>query len=197
MAHAVGPAALWHRALPQLVSARSVIITGPTGVGKVGLPVPSDTAPAASRWSGASRTPHRRGSLGCNTCAAATGFDDKIISMYARGMSTREIQGHLRDLYGIDVSPDLISAVTDAVLEEVTEWQNRPLEALYPLKWVSTTIRRARIGSRMACQADERTGNLSEFPRSKAEIQGWFAGIALARSRIRRCRLTVVETHFR
>ena len=53
--------------------------------------------------------------------------------MYARGMSTREIQGHLRDLYGIDVSPDLISAVTDAVLEEVTEWQNRPLEALYPL----------------------------------------------------------------
>ena len=49
-------------------------------------------------------------------------------------------------------------------------------------KWVSTTIRRARIGSRMACQADER--NLSELPRSKAEIQGWFAGIALARSRI-------------
>ena len=48
-------------------------------------------------------------------------------------MSTREIQGHLRDLYGIDVSPDLISAVTDAVLDEVTEWQNRPLEALYPL----------------------------------------------------------------
>lgn len=61
------------------------------------------------------------------------GFDEKIISMYARGMTTREIQGHLRDLYGIDVSPDLVSAVTDAVLEEVTEWQNRPLEALYPL----------------------------------------------------------------
>jgi putative transposase len=61
------------------------------------------------------------------------GFDDKIISMYARGMTIREIQGHLRELYGIDVSPDLISAVTDAVLEEVNEWQNRPLEALYPL----------------------------------------------------------------
>jgi putative transposase len=61
------------------------------------------------------------------------GFDEKIVSMYARGMSTREIQGHLRELYGLDVSPDLISAVTDAVLEEVTEWQNRPLEALYPL----------------------------------------------------------------
>jgi putative transposase len=61
------------------------------------------------------------------------GFDDKIISMYARGMSTREIVGHLRDLYRIEVSPDLISAVTDAVLEEVTTWQARPLEPVYPL----------------------------------------------------------------
>lgn len=61
------------------------------------------------------------------------GFDEKLISMYARGMSVREIQGHLRDLYGIDASPDLVSAVTDAVLDEVAEWQNRPLEALYAL----------------------------------------------------------------
>jgi putative transposase len=61
------------------------------------------------------------------------GFDDKIVSMYARGMSTREIQGHLRELYGLEVSPDLVSAVTDAVLEEVAEWQNRPLEPLYAL----------------------------------------------------------------
>ncbi len=61
------------------------------------------------------------------------GFDDEIVSMYARGMSTREIQGHLRELYGIEVSPDLVSAVTDAVLDEVAEWQSRPLEPLYPL----------------------------------------------------------------
>jgi putative transposase len=61
------------------------------------------------------------------------GFDDKIVSMYARGMTVREIQGHLAELYGIDVSPELISAVTDAVLDEIAEWQNRPLEALYPL----------------------------------------------------------------
>src|SRR4051812_31331277 len=61
------------------------------------------------------------------------GFDDKIVSMYARGMSTREIAGHLRQLYGIDVSPDLISAVTDAVLDEVATWQSRPLEPAYPL----------------------------------------------------------------
>jgi putative transposase len=61
------------------------------------------------------------------------GFDDKIISMYARGMSTREITGHLHDLYGIDVSPDLISTVTDAVLDEVATWQQRPLDPAYPL----------------------------------------------------------------
>ena len=61
------------------------------------------------------------------------GFDDKVISMYARGLSVREIQGHLAELYGIDVSPDLISAVTDAILEEIAAWQDRPLEAVYPL----------------------------------------------------------------
>ncbi len=61
------------------------------------------------------------------------GFDEKIISMYARGMSVREIQGHLLEIYGLDVSPDLISTVTDAVLETVSEWQNRPLETSYPL----------------------------------------------------------------
>jgi len=61
------------------------------------------------------------------------GFDDKVISMYARGMSTREIVGHVRELYGIEVSPDLISAVTDAVLDEIAAWQARPLEPVYPL----------------------------------------------------------------
>ena len=61
------------------------------------------------------------------------GFDDKIISMYARGMSAREIVGHVQEIYGIDVSPDLISAVTDAVLEEIAAWQNRPLEPVYPI----------------------------------------------------------------
>jgi putative transposase len=61
------------------------------------------------------------------------GFDEKIVSMYARGMSVREIQGHIREFYGLDVSPDLVSAVTDAVLDEVAVWQNRPLEPVYPL----------------------------------------------------------------
>ena len=61
------------------------------------------------------------------------GFDDKVISMYARGMSSREIVGHLHELYGVDVSPALISVVTDAVLEEIAAWQARPLEPVYPL----------------------------------------------------------------
>lgn len=60
-------------------------------------------------------------------------FDDKIVSMYARGMTVREIRGHLEELYGIEVSPDLISTITDAVLEAVAEWQGRPLDACYPL----------------------------------------------------------------
>jgi transposase-like protein len=61
------------------------------------------------------------------------GFDEKILSLYARGMTVREIQGHLGELYGTEVSPDLISKVTDAVLDEVKEWQGRPLDAVYPV----------------------------------------------------------------
>ena len=62
-----------------------------------------------------------------------TGFDDKIIAMYARGMTVREIQGFLAEMYAVDVSPDLISSVTDAVMTEVTAWQSRPLESMYPV----------------------------------------------------------------
>lgn len=65
-----------------------------------------------------------------------SGFDDKVLALYARGMTTREIQGHLKDLYGVKVSPALISAVTDAVLEEVQHWQARPLEAFYPIVYL-------------------------------------------------------------
>ena len=61
------------------------------------------------------------------------GFDDKIISMYARGMTVREIQGHLEEIYGVEVSPDLISTVTASVIDEVKTWQNRPLESVYPV----------------------------------------------------------------
>jgi putative transposase len=62
-----------------------------------------------------------------------TGFDDKIVSMYARGMSTREIAGHLEEIYGVEVSPALISNVTEGVMEEVKNWQGRPLDTVYPI----------------------------------------------------------------
>jgi putative transposase len=62
-----------------------------------------------------------------------TGFDDKIIAMYARGMTVREIQGYLAEMYTLEVSPELISKVTDAVMSEVTAWQSRPLETMYPV----------------------------------------------------------------
>src|SRR6476619_179320 len=73
-----------------------------------------------------------------------TGFDDKIISMYARGMTTREIQGHLEEIYGIEVSPTLISNVTDAVMEEVKLWQGRPLEELYPIVYLDALMVKIR-----------------------------------------------------
>lgn len=72
------------------------------------------------------------------------GFDDKIISLYARGMTTREIQGHLEDIYGVDVSPTLISTVTDAVADEVKAWQNRPLDAVYPIVYMDAIRVKAR-----------------------------------------------------
>jgi putative transposase len=64
------------------------------------------------------------------------GFDEKIISMYARGMSTRDIQGHLKEIYQIEVSPDFISTVTDSVMDAVKEWQNRPLDEIYPILYL-------------------------------------------------------------
>jgi len=81
------------------------------------------------------------------------GFDDKILSMYARGMTTREIQGHLKEIYGVDVSPSLISEVTDAVWEEVQAWQSRPLEALYPILYLDALFVKMRHEGRVENRA--------------------------------------------
>ena len=62
-----------------------------------------------------------------------SGFDDKILSMYARGMTTRDIQGYLEEIYGVEVSPELISTVTDGIISEMKEWQNRPIDEVYPI----------------------------------------------------------------
>ncbi|MGA9525193.1 MAG: IS256 family transposase [Myxococcaceae bacterium] len=72
------------------------------------------------------------------------GFDDKILSMYARGMSTRDIERHLLELYGVNVSPDLVSRVTDAVVDELKEWQSRPLDAVYPIVYIDALVVKIR-----------------------------------------------------
>lgn len=72
------------------------------------------------------------------------GFDEKIIALYARGMTTRDIQAQLQELYGVDVSPTLISNVTEAVMEEVRQWQARPLEALYPMVYLDCLMVKVR-----------------------------------------------------
>ncbi len=81
------------------------------------------------------------------------GFDEKVIALYARGMTTREIQGHLKELYGVEVSPALISAVTDAVMEDVRAWQARPLEAVYPIVYLDAIHVKLRVSGHVQNQA--------------------------------------------
>jgi putative transposase len=81
------------------------------------------------------------------------GFDEKILSLYARGMTTRDIQAHLEEMYGVEVSPALISEVTDAVLEEVKGWQSRPLEPLYPIIYLDALFVKIRHEGRVENRA--------------------------------------------
>jgi putative transposase len=81
------------------------------------------------------------------------GFDEKVLAFYSRGMTTREIQGQLKEIYGTDVSPSLISKVTDAVLDEVKEWQNRPLDAVYPVVYLDAMHLKIRTGGRVVSRA--------------------------------------------
>ena len=76
-----------------------------------------------------------------------TGFDDKILSLYARGMTVREIQAHLEEMYGTEVSPSLISTVTDAVVVEVKAWQARPLDPVYPIVYLDCIHVKVREGA--------------------------------------------------
>ena len=82
-----------------------------------------------------------------------TGFDDKILSLYARGMTTREIQGHLEEMYQVEVSPALISTVTDAVLDEVKAWQGRPLDTVYPIVYLDALVVKMRSEGRVENRA--------------------------------------------
>lgn len=76
-------------------------------------------------------------------------FEDKILARYARGLSTRDIESALKDLYGVEVSHDLIARVTDAVLDEVRAWRERPLEAIYPIVWLDGLVLKVRHGKQV------------------------------------------------
>lgn len=82
-----------------------------------------------------------------------TGFDDKILSMYARGMTTRDIQAHLEEIYGVEVSPALISQVTEAVMDEVRAWQSRPLDPAYPVLYMDALVVKIRDNGHVRNQA--------------------------------------------
>jgi putative transposase len=81
------------------------------------------------------------------------GFDDKILALYARGMTTRDIQAQLQELYSVEVSPTLISNVTEAVMEEVRQWQSRPIESVYPIVYVDCLVVNVRENQRVLNKA--------------------------------------------
>lgn len=81
------------------------------------------------------------------------GLDDQVLSLYARGMTVRDIQSHLTELYGTDISRDLISTMTDAVLEDVIEWRNRPLDKIYPIMFIDGFVAKCRLDGRVCNRA--------------------------------------------
>ncbi len=81
------------------------------------------------------------------------GLEEKVIGLYARGSSTRDIQAHLQELYGVEISATLISQVTDVVIEEVRQWQSRPLEPVYPIVWLDALVVKVRDNNRVCNKA--------------------------------------------
>lgn len=92
------------------------------------------------------------------------GFDEKIISMYSYGMTNRDIKYHLKDMYNVDVSPSLISEVTDAVIDDVRAWQNRPLERVYPILFLDCVV--------VKCREDNQIRNKSVFLALAVTMEG-------------------------
>jgi putative transposase len=108
------------------------------------------------------------------------GFDDKVLALYAQGMSTRDIQGHLKELYGTEVSPELISRVTDGVLEEARAWQQRPLERVYPIVYLDALFVSVRDGAMVTKKAVYIA--LGMTLEGRREVLGiWFEGTEGAR----------------
>jgi putative transposase len=92
------------------------------------------------------------------------GFDDKIISMYSFGMSTRDIQAHLKEIYGVDVSPDLISQVTNEIMDDVKDWQSRALDNLYPIVFFDAIVIKGR--------SDGKVSNRSVYTAIGVNLEG-------------------------
>src|SRR5258705_343460 len=108
-----------------------------------------------------------------------TGFDDKVVALYARGLTVREIQAFLTEMYGVEVSPDLISRVTDAVVAEVTAWQSRPLEPMYPVVFVDALrgLHHERAGERPRAAAQDHQDS-RPLPERRGRDHVHLAGLA-------------------
>jgi transposase-like protein len=120
------------------------------------------------------------------------GVDDKIIGLYAAGLSVRDIQAHLEDIYGLKVSPDLISRVTDAVLNEVRDWQSRALDRMYPIViFDALRVKIRDADSRMvkiepACRHRSETAGEGRFTSpwaspGKGRVRFWASGLPIMR----------------
>lgn len=103
-----------------------------------------------------------------------SGMEDKILALYARGMTTRDIESALRDLYGVEISHALIAQVTDAVLDEVRAWQERPLDAIYPIVWLDGLVLKVRQGKQVLAKSAHVA--LAVTMRGEKEVLGlWLA----------------------
>ena len=105
------------------------------------------------------------------------GMDDKIIGLYAAGLSTRDIRAHLEQVYGLKVSADLVSRVTDAVLAEVSDWQNRALEPMYPIVFLDAL--RVKIRDAESRQVKTKRFTLPLALRQKASARFWVCGLPI------------------
>ncbi len=114
------------------------------------------------------------------------GFDDRIVSLYAKGMSTRDIQAHFEDAYGVEVSAAFISQVTNMVIDEVTAWRNRPLDAVYPIVYLDALIVRSRASGAVQ--------NKSVYPAPGINMDGEkeLLGLWMARTEGAKFRLSVI-----
>jgi putative transposase len=121
------------------------------------------------------------------------GFNDRIIALYARGMTTRDIRAHLREMYDVDVSPDLISRVTDGVLEEVAEWQSRPLDRVFPVIFIDALMVKIRDGVvtnravylaiGIDCEGEKQVLGLWVGPTTGESAKFWMSVLSEVRSR--------------